>query len=470
MKIDSILTLSAGELTRQEWERIFTMLTFKDADGLEVQAYDVRKNGDQVILPRGVVTKVPAHVEITDLRAKPKAPKLSYTRELGAEGYEGQREALAAMIENEQGQIIAPPGKGKTEIGLAFAAGCKTPTLVVVHTQDLFQQWLDRAKVSVPGASLGEIKGRHCQVGHITIAMAQTLKNYVGAGRTFWQQFGCIIVDEAHHAAAETWEWLLNSCPAYYRFGLTASPTRADGRQPLVRFYIGPVIYKMDFVSQVPMTIQPVKTKFGRDRTVYRGPFDWSRMLRLLSENEERNDLIAHRVLDEIEDGHTVLVLSRQIKHLEAIQEAMRARQNGADEFTLVTGKMTGRVREKAIQGLRDGSVRCILATQLADEGLDVPRLDRVHLTFPGKHDGRIIQQIGRAIRTFDGKEDAIINDYTDNHVAVLLRQADQRNATYRKLRIPIRKAVDHGSKKKQERVGHFISLARKGSPRRPRG
>jgi superfamily II DNA or RNA helicase len=471
MKIDSILTLSVNELSRQEWESLLTMLTFKDADWQEVQAYDVRKNGNQVVVPRGILAKIPSHVEITDLRVRPKAPKLAYMKELGAKGYEGQKEALAAMVEHEQGQIIAPPGKGKTEIGLAFAAQCRTPTLVVVHTKDLYRQWVDRTKVSVPGASLGEIRASHCQVGHITIAMAQTLKNYVGAGRKFWQQFGCIIVDESHHAAAETWEWLLNSCPAYFRFGLTATENRADGRHPLVRFLIGPTIYKMPFESQVPMTIQPVKTKFGQDRTVYRGPFDWSRMLRLLSEDGERNDLIAHRVLDEIEDGHTVLVLSRQIKHLEAIQQAIRARQGGDDEFTLVTGRMTGRVREKAIQGLRDGSLRCILATQLADEGLDVPRLDRVHLTFPGKHDGRIIQQIGRAIRRADDKEDAIINDYTDNHVGVLLRQADQRHATYRKLRIPIRRAVDHGSKEKQGgTLDHLISLARKGSPRRPRG
>jgi superfamily II DNA or RNA helicase len=447
------------------------MLTFKDADWQEIQAYDVRKNGNQVVVPRGVLPSIPKRVEITDLRTRPKAPKLSYMRELGAEGYEGQKEALAAMVEHEQGQIIAPPGKGKTEIGLAFAAQCKTPTLVVVHTKDLYRQWQERVKVSVPGASLGEIRASHCQVGHITIAMAQTLKNYIGAGRSFWQQFGCIIVDESHHSAAETWEWLLNSCPAYYRFGLTATEHRADGRHPLVRFLIGPVIFKMPFESQVPMTIQPVKTKFGQDRTVYRGPFDWSRMLRLLSEDTERNDLIAHRVLDEIEDGHTVLVLSRQIKHLEAIQEAIRARQDGADEFTLLTGRMNGRTRDRAVQGLRDGSLRCILATQLADEGLDVPRLDRVHLTFPGKHDGRIIQQIGRAIRRADDKEDAIINDYTDNHVAVLLRQADQRHATYRKLRIPIRRAVDHGSKKNKGRtLDRLISLARKGSPRRPRG
>lgn len=471
MMIDSLLTIATPEMSRPEWERLFTMLTFFDDDGLEIQAYDVRDNGKQVVLPRGVLTSIPQHVESTDLRARPRAPKLAYMKELGAPGYEGQREALAAMVEHEHGQIIAPPGRGKTEIGLAFAAGCKTTTLIVVHTKDLYRQWTDRAKESVPGASLGEIRASHCQVGHITIAMAQTLKNYVASGDEFWQQFGCIIVDEAHHAAAETWEWLLNSCPAYYRFGLTATERRADGRHPLVRFYIGPVIYKMPFESQVPMSIQPVKTKFGRDRVVYRGPFDWSNMLRMLVSDGERNDLIANRVLDEIEDGHTVLVLSRQIKHLEAIQEAMRAQQGGADEFTMLTGKMTGRVRDKAVQGLRDGSLRCILATQLADEGLDVPRLDRVHLTFPGKHDGRIIQQIGRAIRTFDGKEDAIINDYTDNHVGVLLRQADLRHATYRKLRIPIRRAVDHGSQEsKVGQVDRLISLARRGSPRRPRG
>jgi superfamily II DNA or RNA helicase len=226
----------------------------------------------------------------------------------------------------------------------------------------------------------------------------------------------------------------------------------------------------MKFVSQVPLTIQPIYTSFGKLKTVYRGPFDWQRMLRLLSTNKERNGLIADHVLADIAGGHTVLVLSRQIRHLEGILKAMQAREKASEDFTLLTGKLSGTHRLAAVQGLRDGRLRCILATQLADEGLDVPRLDRLHLTFPGKHDGRIIQQIGRTIRIHDDKDDAIVYDYVDPKVAVLLRQYDERHSTYRQLGIEIRKAVDYANpqKSKGRAVRDLISLARRGSPARP--
>jgi superfamily II DNA or RNA helicase len=76
----------------------------------------------------------------------------------------------------------------------------------------------------------------------------------------------------------------------------------------------------------------------------------------------------------------------------------------------------------------------------LADEALDVPILSRVVLTFPGKHDGRIVQQVGRALREFPDKDDSLIIDVVDDKVRVLGRQAKARESAYRSMRIPIRK------------------------------
>lgn len=452
MKVDSVITVKEQELTKGQWRELLKKLTFYDADGQEIIAYDHRV-GDCVIMGRGVWEFLPEDIATIDLRCKPAAPKLAYTKVLDDEDRHGQIAALEAMIRYHQGQVIAPPGNGKTEIALAFCASAKTPSLVVVHTKDLFTQWMDRAKVSVPGASLGEIRGSVCQVGHITIAMAQTLKRYVGAGRKFWGQWGCVIVDEAHHGAAETWEWILNSSPAYYRFGMTATDKRADGRHPLVKFNIGPVIYRMKFESQVPIEIQPVRTGFGLHEVVYRGPFDWHRLLRTLSADPERNRMIAELASKEIEAGHSVLILSRQIKHLEAIHEALTETLTPSASIGLVTGRMGLDWRHKAIQELRDGKLGCILATQLADEGLDVPRLDRVFLTFPGKAEGRIVQQVGRAIRKAPDKEDALIYDFVDDLVPPLLRQYGERRDAYKSMKIIIRKAVGYGTEKKKRRI-----------------
>jgi superfamily II DNA or RNA helicase len=450
LRVDSRIEISADELSSKQWKALLAMLTFVDNNEVEITSYNWLETKNVLQVPRGVLDALPP-LDVTDLRSRPKAAKYQYVKQLDAKGHEGQLAALGAMVKNEQGQVIAPPGKGKTEIGLAFAANCKTTTLVVVHTKDLFEQWYSRAQESVPGIPLGKISGGKCQTGILTIAMAQTLRRYVPSGGKFWRQFGCVLIDEAQHAGAETWEWLLNVCPAYYRFGLTATRKRADGRTPLIRYLIGPVIYEIKFESQVPLEVQPIRTGF---RGMYRGPFDWSRMLRVLCANEQRNQYIADNVRKDIEGGHTVLVLSRQIKHLEHIRDTLN--MNG--QVALLTGRMPMRKRNQILEDFKDGNLSCILATQLADEGLDVPRLDRVHLTFPGKHDGRIIQQIGRAIRTYPDKQDALIYDYVDDFIPPLARQYVARKRTYKTLDIPTRKVVGYGSYSKKGRnlLDHF--------------
>jgi superfamily II DNA or RNA helicase len=440
MKIDSLITIGKGEMSRRQWERLFTTLTFADAGDNEVSAFQYMSGRDIVLLPRGVWDMLPAKLDVTDLRSRPTMPKLAYMRTLDAPGYEGQSKAVAAMFKHQQGRVIAPPGRGKTEICLAFAAASRTRVLVIVHTHDLFKQWQDRAKESVPGMSLGKIQGKTCQVEHLTIATAQTLKKYLDAGGKFWRQFGAVIVDEAHHAAADTWEWLLNTCPAYYRFGVTASEKRSDGRHPLVRFNIGPVIYKMKFKSQVPMSVVPIQTGF---KCKYNGT-QYNQILHELVNDEDRNALIARKAQREVENGSAVLVLSRQIAHLENIK-ALMPESVGT---VVVTGKLARTKRDKMIQGLRDGSIDCILGTQLFEEGVDIPRLNRIALAFPGT-EITALQKVGRGARQYKDKTETIVYDYLDDYVRVLAKQYLRRRAWYKSVGIKVEGVKKHAKKGK---------------------
>lgn len=453
MRLGSTITIGAGEITKTEATRLISRLTFIDGNDEIVEAWRYSTRTKTLILPRGIWRSIPGLFD--DERTCPPMPKVDYVKHLGGPGFEGQVGAVKAMVEKEQGQVIAPPGEGKTEIGLAFAAGCKTRTLVVVHTKDLFDQWVQRAAESVPGMKVGMVRGKTFSVEHLTIAMAQTLKQRLSDDQ-FWQQFGCLIIDEAHHSAATTWEYILNACPAKYRFGLTATATRADKRHPLVGFLVGPVIYQLAFRSRVPITVQPVETAF-KSRW---GGMQWPRMMRELCANEDRNRQIAQAAIDEFNNGRSVLVLSRQIKHLEhiysAIQQLMPQDMSGA--VKILSGQMTQKDRLRAIENFRDGTTRVVLATQLADEGLDIPRISCVMLTFPGKHDGRIIQQVGRSIRTHADKTDSIIYDFVDSKTPSLARQYLERMEAYKQMDIPLRKAVRHGSEATKRRIslGNF--------------
>jgi superfamily II DNA or RNA helicase len=165
---------------------------------------------------------------------------------------------------------------------------------------------------------------------------------------------------------------------------------------------------------------------------MYRGPFDYGRLLNKIETDEERNLQIAEVVDAEIARGNTVLVLSRRIDHLGNIADAMQS------ECEILTGERSRSDRIQILDEFRSGTVNCILATQLADEALDVQRLNRVCLVFPGKHEGRIIQQIGRALRQHPDKQDAVIYDFVDRRVGVLRKQALKRKQTYAKLKIKV--------------------------------
>lgn len=465
MKLDSVITLRTEELSANQWRDLLEYLTFTDNDEIECRAYDFRGAKDEMVIPRGALWKVPKGVKVQDMRSRPNERKVAFLKTLDAPGYEGQREALAMMFKREQGQIRLAPGSGKTEIGLAFACMCRTRTLVVVHTHDLLKQWTDRAKRDAPGLDLGFIHGNQAKFGQLTIATAQTLRNYIDAGGAFWRQFGCIIIDESHHAAAETWEWILNVCPAYYRFGLSASEKRSDGRMGMVAYNVGPVIYRMPFKSQVPITVTPVKTGF----ISHYGAQQYSALMRELVEDEARNERIANLAHAEIAKGSTVLVLSRQIKHLELIAKHLHS-----DRSVIVTGRLPKRTRDKYIEGLRDGSIRCILGTQLFEEGVDIPRLNVIVLAFPGT-DVTVLQKVGRGARAYEGKTGLTVYDLLDDFVPILVKQFIERKTWYRaqKKSVTVGKAVGHGiidtEEDKERRIHRLISLARHGRARSPR-
>jgi len=436
MIVTSQLSIGFDELSEGEWERLLNKLSFS-LDGDVVHCYRRLLTKRVYKLPRGAWSLLPNHIIYHDKRSCPQAPEYDFKIKLDDiekdPRFSGQSDAVAAMFEHEQGLLIRPPGTGKTQIALAFAAKAKTRTLVLVHTEDILQQWVRAAEKAIPDAGIGVIRQREYRLGHVTIATVQTLnRRFMEKPRSWWQQFGCVIADEAHHVSAPTWEAVMNRCYAKYRFGFTASETRADGMHPTMKFIVGPVIHKMKFTSTVKLTVEPVQTGF---RYLYRGRFDWMPLLEALTEDDGRNRKVAEIIDREIGEGNSVLVLSRRIGHLGNIAGFVEA------DTEVLTGKRSRTDRARILKDFREGRLQCLLATQLADEALDVPRLNRVVLTFPGKHEGRIIQQIGRALRTHESKTDAKIYDMVDD-VGVLRHQYNQRVKTYNVNKIAVNGSI----------------------------
>lgn len=458
MIVDSIITLNTGELSEEEWRKLLSSLTFFDSEQREVMVYHYKATKGQTTLPRGAWAIIPdKEYDISDLRARPSMPALDFIVDLDTHGQEGQAEAVQAMFREEQGVIVRPPGSGKTQILLSFIAACETRSLVIVPTLDIMQQWMTYAERAILDIDIGTIQGQSYKIGHLTLATPNTLKKFVNKGRAFWKQFGCLIIDEVQHGAAQTYEWIVNACPAYYRFGASAAVQRADEMQPLVFFLMGPVIHYQPVRSKVPVVVSPIKTGF---RFRYRGWYDWMPLLDAITKDERRNRIIANIADREVSAGHSVLVLSRRVEQIVRIQEMMTTRRNALligsapqDEYSKGRVKKPNKLeRERIIKNFRRGKIKCLLSTQLADEALDVPILDRVILSFPGKASGRIVQQVGRAIRQHPDKESAIIYDCVDVGIGILEKQFKERCRAYDSMAIKVKRKKGGGNDKAESR------------------
>jgi superfamily II DNA or RNA helicase len=431
MRVDSIITLGWNELPEARRKKLLRQLTFPVGDQT-CTCYRLHY-GAAIEMPRGAWQFVD-DLNYIDKRSKPNLPALSFNVQLDNtakdQRFAGQKDAVDAMLRYEQGIILRPPGTGKSNIALAFAARARTRTLVIVHTKDILNQWLDYIRDSMPEVEPGVIASGSKTVGHITIGTIQTLHRQLGnRPDEWWAQWGAVVVDEGHHSAADTYEKVLNNLPAHYRFGFTATDKRADGLHPYLPILIGPVIHKQKFTSPIELKVKPVYTDF---RYPYRGRWDWHDLLNALVTDERRNGLIADIIDRETAGGNSILVLSRRIEHLRRIADHL---QYPAE---VLTGEHSVADRRRVLRDFKEGRIKCLLATQLADEALDVPRCNRVMLTYPGKHEGRIVQQIGRTLRQHPGKENARIFDIVDRRIGVLNFQWKQRKQTYHKLRIPI--------------------------------
>lgn len=436
--VDNYIRLEKGELKKKDERKLLDFLTFCPKEGTELFRYRRRASTGELWLPRGVLDKLPDYIEWRDRRSFPKLPKYEPNIVLDFKDddreFYGQEQCVNSMRRHQQGTIHRQPGTGKTQIALYFAATVGTRTLVIVHTEDILQQWLSYSQDAIPDMPIGVIRGpsddRYAQ---LVIATIQTLsqRDYP---IEFWRMFGCTIEDEVHHGAAATHEKVISQTTSRYRFGFSASKTRADNMQQLIRYSFGRMIHDQKFVAPIPVTVEKIKTEFHPGVSVsgnmYRRRAQWQKMITNLIADAKRNRQIAKWTASKLDEDRSVLVLSRRIEHLQNIAEILE-RKYGYDPVILAAQLMRKPERKKMVEAFRNGEIKCVLATQLADEALDVPILSAVALAYPGKHTDLILQQVGRALREHKGKHDAVIGDFYDRHVKNLRSQYHGRRRFY---------------------------------------
>lgn len=345
-----------------------------------------------------------------------------------------QEQSVAKALEAERGVLQMATGSGKTVVAAAMIARLHQPALFFVHTKDLlyqaktyFEQFL--------GVEVGQIGDGVVHVLPVTVATIQTTSRALGIkiskeeledgeekAITAREQIEAIqkkavstplvFFDECHHLPASScYSIAMKSDAAYYRFGLSATPYRSDRQDLMIEAAVGPKVVTVDssllirkgylvrprihFIP-IPPTLQT--RRYVRYHTVYQHE---------VVENAFRNQTIAALAKRYAQVGETVLILVTQVKHGQLLADLL-------PDAVLLTGRDRSGFRVETLDALRDRTQKIVIATTLADEGLDIPELDVLILAGAGKSETRALQRIGRALRKTERKTHATVIDFYD--------------------------------------------------------
>jgi len=244
--------------------------------------------------------------------------------------------------------------------------------------------------------------------------------------------YGQVIVDECHHLSAFTFEQVMNQVKAQYVTGLTATPIRKDGHQPIIFMQCGPIRFRVsarDAVARSPFQhlVLPRLTSFHAPENLR-----IQDLYAALNADAVRDQQILSDIREAVSEGATPLVLTNRTDHLDKLAAGL------CDvEHVLVLKGGMGKKELKAVAGklasIPVGAPRVILATgSYIGEGFDDSRLDALFLTMPISWRGTLQQYVGRLHRIHDGKKVVRVFDYVDSHVPMLARMYEKRLLGYR--------------------------------------
>lgn len=468
--ISNMIYIPKDSITQNGLNRIKRLASFKNPDFYKAQAMRMStygkpriialtdENEEYIMLPRGcresletLLSENNSTALFEDKTVKGRNINVKFNGELHID----QQEAVSEQMKYDNGVIAATTAFGKTVTAIGIIAERKVNTLILVHTQALLQQWkksleefliinevlpekTDKRGRKKSPSVIGQLGGsKNTLTGIVDIAVIQSLYKD-GEVNPIVNDYGMIIVDECHHVSAFSFESVLREAHAKYVYGLTATPKRSDGHQPIIFMQCGPIRYSADAKTYADKhsfkhILVPRFTKFRC--AVTEKKLTITDIYKELSESESRNKLIVGDVKTAVESGRTPIIISERMSHIQTLSEMLKY---SADNVILLSGQGTAKAKNELIEKVRDipdDQTLILLATgKYVGEGFDCPRLDTLFLAIPISWSGTLAQYAGRLHREYAGKSEVMIFDYIDINVHMLENMYKKRIRGYAKL------------------------------------
>lgn len=419
--------------------------------------YMGRDTEGYICIPRGLSDNLAAlcktagiDCEIEDHRQKGRPIRVSFQGTLKMQ----QDLAAQRLLSFENGVLSAATAFGKTVVCSYLIAERKVSTLILVHSKDLLEQWVDelnrflvvdeeppmyetksgrkKRRDSVIGILHG---GKNTMTGIIDVAMVGSLYSK-GKFQETMNSYGMVLMDECHHGGSLTSVQVMQKVNARYVYGVSATPKRGDDLEKIVYMLLGPVrhSYTAKERAEEQGIGHYVYPRYTRMVGTEENKRDINVAYSLISRNPARNNMILEDMRACVKAGRTPVILTRYKEQAKYLYDRLR---KDADHVFLLYGdnsdKENADIRKKLKEVTKAHSLILVATGQKIGEGFDYPRLDTLMLAAPVSFGGRLEQYLGRMNRDYEGKTEVIVYDYIDSHIQWFDNMYAKRLRTYKR-------------------------------------
>ncbi len=313
---------------------------------------------------------------------------------------------------NKAPLLVMPTGSGKTVVFAEISKRLrqnKNNVLILVHRKELIDQASKKLKAIKVNHGIIAAKYKASK-SSIQIASVQTLVRRLSSN-TFTPNY--IIIDEAHHAAAGSWDKILANFPDAYKIGCTATPIRLDGRglkdyfDDLVASHSISNLIELKYLASYKVFAPPLKLNLDKVK-VLAGDFQ----KKDLEEKMDKANIVGDAVKQykKYADGLPAIAFCISIKHATDVCNQFKS---AGYKSAIVHGAMSTDERDEVIKGLGNGKIQVLTSVDVISEGTDCPNVSVAILLRATKSEGLYLQQVGRILRPQSNKT-AIILDHVN--------------------------------------------------------